>query len=56
MVDGAEFRITCKGVKLLRKASHLQVIQNSAPSTILWRQCDIQILDILIGQASEAET
>ena len=41
MVDGAEFWITCKWLKLLRKAGCLQLIQNSAPSTIGWRQCDI---------------
>ena len=43
MVDGAEFWITCKRLKLLRKAGRLQSIQNSAPSTIRWRQCDIRI-------------
>ena len=46
MVDGAKFWITCKQLKLLRKAGHLQLIQNSAPSTIVWRQCDIQITDL----------
>ena len=30
-------------LKLLRKAGSLQLIQNSAPSAIVWRQCDIQI-------------
>ena len=43
MVDGAEFRITCMGLKLLRKAGRLELIQNSAPSTIVWCQCDIRI-------------
>ena len=43
IVDGAEFWITCKRLKLLRKAGRLQLIQNSAPSTIVWRQCDIRI-------------
>ena len=36
------FWITCKQLKLLRKASRSQVIQNSAPSVVLRRQCDIQ--------------
>ena len=43
LVDGAEFWIICKWLKLLRKAGPLQLIQNSAPSTIVWCQCDIQI-------------
>ena len=30
-------------LNLLRKASHWQLIQNLAPSTIVWSQCDIQI-------------
>ena len=43
MVDGAKFWISCKWLKLLRKASRLQLIQNSAPSTIVGRKCDIGI-------------
>ena len=43
MVNGTEFWITCKRLKLLRKAGRLQLIQNSAPSTIVWRQCDIRM-------------
>ena len=43
MVHGAEFQITCKRLKLRRKAGRLQLIQNLAQSTILWRQCDIRI-------------
>ena len=43
MVDGAEFWISCQWLEILRKASHWQLIQNSAPSTIVWRQCDIRI-------------
>ena len=31
MVDAAEFWITCKQLKLLRKADHLHLIQNSVP-------------------------
>ena len=44
MVDGAEFWIICQRLKLLRKASHWRLIQNLAPSTIGWRQCDIRIV------------
>ena len=43
MVDGAKFWITCKWLTLLRKAGCLQLIQNLAPSTIVWCQCDIRI-------------
>ena len=43
MVDGAEFWISCKWLKPLRKASQWQLIQCSAPSTICWCQCDIRI-------------
>ena len=43
MVDGAKFWISCKQPAFLSSFSRLQVIQNSAPSTILWRQCDIRI-------------
>jgi len=39
--QGHLFWITCKWLKLLRKASHLQVIQNSAPSVVRRCQCDI---------------
>ena len=39
---GCLFWITCKRLKLLRKASCLQVIQNSAPSVVRWCQCDIR--------------
>ena len=41
--QGRLFWITCKQLKLLRKASRLQVIQNSVPS-VVWRcQCDNRI-------------
>jgi hypothetical protein len=41
---GAYFEsFASKWLKLLRKASRLQVIQNSAPSIVRWRQCDIRI-------------
>ena len=42
--NGAKFWITYVVVRLLRKASRWQLIQNSAPSTIVWRQCDIRIV------------
>ena len=41
--QGRLFWITCRRLKLLRKASRLQMIQNLTPSTILVRQCDIRI-------------
>ena len=41
--QGRLFWITYKWLKLLRKASCLQVIQNSAPSVVWQRQCDIWI-------------
>ena len=41
--QGRLFWITCKWLKLLRKASRLQVIQNLVPSVVRWRQCDIRI-------------
>ena len=43
MVDGAEFWISCQRPNLLRKPSHWQLIQNLAPSTIVWHQCDIRM-------------
>ena len=48
LVDGAEFWITSKRLKLLRKAGCLQLIQNLASSTILWRQCDIWIVVVVV--------
>ena len=38
---GAYFESLVSSLKLLRKASDLQVIQNSAPSVVKQRQCDI---------------
>ena len=43
MVNGPEFWISCKRPAFLSSFSPLQVIQNLAPSTIMWRQCDIGI-------------
>ena len=48
MIIGTEFWIGCERLRLLRKVSHWQLIQKSAPSTILWRQCDIQMV-LIIG-------
>ena len=48
MVDGAKFWISCQQLIILRKASHWQLIQNSAPSTIVWRQCDIRMIRIWV--------
>ena len=44
MVDSAEFWISCKWLKALRKTSQSQLIKCSAPSTICWCQCDIGII------------
>ena len=43
MLDDAEFWISCQQLRILSKASHWQLTKNSAPSTIVWRQCDIRI-------------
>ena len=43
MLDGTEFWISCYWLASRSKCSHRQLIQNSAPSTIVWCQCDIQI-------------
>ena len=43
MVDGAKFWISCQRLRVLRIASRWQLIQNLAPSTIVWRQCDSRI-------------
>ena len=43
MVDGTKFWISCQRLKLLRKASRWYWIQNLAPSTSEWCQCDIQM-------------
>ena len=42
--QGCLFWISCKWLKLMRKASCLQVIKNSLPSVVWWRQCDIRIV------------
>ena len=43
MVNGAEHLISGHWLAFLSAISHLQLIQNSTPSTICWCQCDIQI-------------
>ena len=47
MVDGAEFWISCQSLALLSILSCCQLIQNPAPSTIVWRQCYIRIRRLL---------
>ena len=42
MVDGAELLICSHRLRILRKTSHWQLIQDSVPSTIVLRQCDIR--------------
>ena len=44
--EGAEFWISWKRLKLLRKAGGLQLIQNSALSVAQWHQCDIRLKSI----------
>ena len=46
-VDGAKFWICWKWPAFLSSFSRLQVIQKSAPSTIVSRQCDIRIVDLI---------
>ena len=43
MVDGAKFWISYQRLTVLSISSHWELIQNSAPSTIMWGQCDIQM-------------
>ena len=43
MVDGTKFWISYQWPAFLSIPSCRQLIQNSAPSTILWRQCDFRI-------------
>ena len=51
--QGCLFWITCKRLKPLRKASHLHVIKNLAPSVVRWRQCDIRIKDEVLNEKLE---
>ena len=44
MVDGARFWISCKRPAFFSSFGRLQLVQNSAPSTIVWCQIDIRIL------------
>ena len=43
MVDGVEFWFSCQQLRIPQKASPWKLIQNLAPSTMVWRQCDIKI-------------
>ena len=42
MVDGTKFWISCQWVAFLISFSRWQLIQNLAPSAIVWCQCDIR--------------
>ena len=42
-LDGAKFWICYQRLAFLISFSPWQLIQNSAPSSIVWRQCDIRI-------------
>ena len=48
MVDGTKFWISYQQLTFLSILSHWQLIQNLAPSTIVWRQCNIWIFRILM--------
>ena len=48
MVDSVEHLISCHWLAFLSAFSHLQRIQNSAPSTVCWCQYDIQIGKFLL--------
>ena len=43
MVDGSKFWISYQRLAFLSSFSRWQLIQNLAPSTIVWHQCDIWI-------------
>ena len=51
MVDDAKFSITCKRLKLLRKAGHTG---NLVPFTILWYQCGIPIQQIKLKPCQDS--
>ena len=57
MVDGAELWIGYKWPAFLSSFSCLQMIQNSAPFTIMWPQCDIRIqlwdIDIFVSMLTQ---
>ena len=44
MVDGAKFWFSYQWLAFLSALSRWQLFQNLAPSTIVWRQCDIPII------------
>ena len=45
MVDSAEFWINCQWPSFFNCFSEVQLIQKSAASTIVWRQCDIRFFE-----------
>ena len=56
MVDGAKFWISYHWLAFLSHLSCWKLIQNLVPSTIVWRQCDIQIYFYLNRKYSELTT
>ena len=44
MIDGAKFTISYQSLAFLSIFSRWQLIQNLAPSTIVWGQYDIRIV------------
>ena len=49
--NGTEFWVSCQRLAFLTSHSHLRLIQNSVPSTVVWRQCYIQILNMAVPQS-----
>ena len=52
MVDGTKFCISYQRLVFFNSLGLLQIIQNLAPSTIVWRQCDIPIQPFVRNQPS----
>ena len=49
IVADAKISIGFNRLRLLRKASHWQLIQSLAPSTIRWCQCNMNRIELLTG-------
>ena len=50
MLDDIEFLLNCQQLRIPRKASRWKLVQNLAPSNILWCQCDIRPSIRMIGK------
>ena len=53
--DGRWRYILNQWLRILRKASHWKLIQNSAPYTMVWRQCDINVFSIVAFKRKKFE-